>query len=106
MANATMEAVPALRRARPGIQRHNVQAPMDVLSGRATAPATSAQYPQPAQARRIDTATETAPARMSLTDTAEKRMARLSRATWRTEVLVMKIVTEIPRATCATRGSP
>src|ERR1019366_8983710 len=99
MANATMEAVPALRRARPGIQRHNVQAPMDVLSGRTTTPATSAQYPHPAQARRIDTATETAPARMSLTDTAEKHMARLMRAKCRTEVLVMKIVADTPTAT-------
>ena len=79
---------------------------MDVVSGCATAPATSAQYPHPAQARNIDAATETPRARMSVADTAENRMFRLRRARCRTEALVRKIVTDKPTATCATRESP
>ena len=63
-----------------------------MASGSATAPATSAQYPHAAQPRRIDTATETARARMSLVETTENRMARLRRARCWTETLVKKIV--------------
>src|SRR6266478_1372805 len=101
-----MDAVPGARRGRPGTHRQRDHAPMDVVSGWATAPATSAQYPHPAHPSRIETATETARARMSLAETTEKRIARLSKARCRTEVLVMKIVTDMPTAARATRGSP
>ena len=81
-----------------------MKAPMDVLSDCATAPATSAQYPHPAQASKIEATTENARATMSLTETAEKRMALLRRARCRTEEQVMKIVDDIPTATSVTCG--
>ena len=74
-----------MRRGRLGTHRHRVQAPMDAASACATVPATSAQYPHPAQARSIDAVTETARAKTSLAETTGKRMARLSaraKQTW------------------------
>src|ERR1017187_2330786 len=104
MANFTAEAVPAARRGRLGTQRQRIQAPADALSDCATAPATNAQYPHPAQASRIEAATIMNRLTMSLAETTEKRMARLRRARCRTEVLVKKIVAAMPAATGATCG--
>src|SRR5438445_7482928 len=101
-----MGPVPTWRRGRPGTHRHRVQIPMDVARGSATAPATSAQYPHPIQARETDTATETAWARMLLAETSENRMARMRRARCWTERQVKKIVTATALATATTRGSP
>src|SRR6266851_2385538 len=96
VAKRTEDAVPAPRWGRPGTHRHMDHAPMDVASDWATAPATSAQYPHPAQPRRIESATETARAKMSLADTTVKSMARLRRARCKTDVLVIAIVTDMP----------
>jgi hypothetical protein len=43
---------------------------------------------------------------MSFPDTAENRIARLRRARCKTEVLVRKILADIPSAIEATVGSP
>src|SRR6266849_1014089 len=104
MANRTREAVPTARRGTLGLHRHRYQPPMDWLSACATVPTTSAQYPQPAQARRIDTATERARATTSLPEVMEKRIARLRSARCKTEVLLIKIVKETPRAMSDTAG--
>src|ERR1035441_3898385 len=106
MPNWTSDRVPAARLGRPGTQRHKHQAPMDVLSDNAIAPTTSAQYPHPARPRRMDTTTETTRATTSLAETAEKHIARFSRARCCTEILVMKMVAETPTAIRATCGSP
>ena len=79
---------------------------MQVASGSATAPATSAQYPHAAQPRTIDTITDVVRATMSLADTRENCMARLSRARCMTEALERKIVADIATATGPTLGSP
>jgi hypothetical protein len=47
----------------------------------------------------METPMETAEAARSLADTAVKRIARLSKARCRTEVLVTRMVKEMPRAT-------
>src|SRR5271165_2681389 len=99
-----MEAIPGTRRGRLGTQRQRMKAPRDMLSDWAMAPATNAQYPHPAQARRIEATTETARATMSLAETTEKRMARLRRARCKTEVQAIKIVKDMPTATGITCG--
>jgi hypothetical protein len=53
---------------------------MEVARACAMTPATSAQYPHPAHAKQIETATETIREAMSLAETAEKHIARLSKA--------------------------
>src|SRR4029077_17390589 len=105
MANRTIGPVFAARRGKPGVHLHRIHTPIDVLSGAATTPATSAQYFHPAQAKKMETATETARLIMSFTDNAEKYMPRLSRAWCSTEVLPIRMESEVPTATCATRGS-
>src|SRR5439155_6066811 len=106
IANRSTGPVPTPRRGSPGTHRHKAHAPTNVDSGSATVPATSAQYPHPALARRIDIATETTRARMALVETSENRIARLRRAKCWTERPVKKIVTATAIATVATRGSP
>src|SRR5581483_5510016 len=104
IANRTIAPVPIARLGRPGTQRHNIPAPTDWIRGRAIAPAISVWYTQPPQPRIIDKSTESTAATMSLAERAEKRIALFSRAKCNTEVLVMKIVREMPRATWATWG--
>src|SRR5664280_2599638 len=106
MAYFNIAPVPAARRGRPGTHPQMTHAPMAVLNGSAQTPNTSAQYPQPAQANRIDTTTDTALATMSFFATAEKSIARFNRATCMTETLVTKIDTETPTAMDATNASP
>src|SRR3984885_9059242 len=100
------EAVPATRRGAPGIHLHILQAATDWIRGRATTAATSAQYPHPVNANRIDTATETILETTSMAEVTEKRRARFRRATCTTEVLLKNMVTATQAATRATRGSP
>src|SRR5271157_3611431 len=104
IANCTMEAVPVTRRGWLGTQRQRMKAPREVLSDCAMQPATNAQYPQPAQARRIEAATETARATTSLAESAPKHMARLRKAKCKTEILVRKMVKDIAMATGVTWG--
>ena len=79
---------------------------MDVEIGSARAPPTSAQAPQPFQLNRIDTVTDTARAHISFAEIAEKRMARLSRAVCTTQVLLRKMLNDIPIVMYSTRGLP
>src|ERR1043166_9091762 len=102
----TTEAVPVWRQGRLGVNLQRIQAPMQVLNGRATAPATNAQYPQPAQARLMEMNTERSLATISFAETSEKSIARLSRARCCTDMLVKKIEREIPTATPWIRASP
>src|SRR4029077_2284089 len=104
MANRTMEAVPGARRGNPGSHGHNNQPPTVWASGCTMAPATSAQYPKPFQARAIDITTALARERISLADVAVKRIALLSRAMCTTDILVNTIEMETPIATSVTRG--
>ena len=67
--------------------------------------ATSAQYLQPAQARKMERNVEKPRLEISFAESLEKSMARLRRARCTIELLVMKIVIETPTATGATRGS-
>src|SRR6266853_3294047 len=106
MANRTIALVPAARLGRLGIHRHNHQAPTQVESACATFPATSAQYPHPAQARRIDTTTETKRETISFAEVKEKNIARLRSAKCWTESVWMKMVMDMATLTCATRASP
>src|ERR1700732_1032513 len=105
MANRTIGPVLAARRGKPGVHLHRIQTPMEVLSGAATTPATSAQYLHPAHAKKMETATETVRLIMSFKDSAEKYMLRFSRAWCSTDVLPIKMDSEVPTATRATRGS-
>src|SRR5712664_4723877 len=78
---------------------------MQVIAGTTRAAETSAQYPHPARARTTATMTEPARPRISITETTENRMARLSKAIWITESPVIKIVNASNWVTPATRGS-
>src|SRR6185437_7498046 len=104
-AKTTISPVPSALRGRQGTHRHKYQAPMAVLKGKATTPATNAQYPHPANPRTIAISAEMHRAQISLTDTDGKRMARLSSARWTTERLVTTMVTETPTAIAATLAS-
>src|SRR5204863_2381408 len=106
VANRIICPVPAERRGAPGIHEQRIHAPRHVVSGSATAPATSAQYPHPVQPRTIETVTAVARATRSFLDTIEKRRPRFSRARCSTDALERKIVADRATATGATRGSP
>src|SRR5205807_6553546 len=106
MANLTIAAVPTTRRGRFGIHLHWSQAPIVAVSGRAIAPATSAQYPPPAHANIMDATTETARASMSLAETAEKRIALFRRARCITETLLKSMVDDKAMVTFSKRESP
>src|SRR5882672_11023105 len=101
----SLAPAPAARRGKLGFHWHMAQAPMDVLSACAITPAASAQYPHPAQPKRIEIITETIRARMSLIEIAEKRIARFRSARCKTDVLPTRIVGDIAKTTCATSGS-
>src|ERR1700687_3363546 len=100
-----MEAVPATRRGRLGSHLHCHHAPADWAIGRAMTAATSAQYPNPANAMRIDTATDTTLARTSIAEVTENCRARFRRARCTTDILLTNMVNEMKAAMCATRGS-
>jgi hypothetical protein len=96
--------VVAARRGIPGTHLQRTQAPIAWLSGCVTVPTTSAQTPHPAQARSMETPTETVREMMSFADRWVNCIARIRSARWTTEVLEMRIVKETPTAMCATRG--
>ena len=77
---------------------------MAVLKGSAHTPSTSAQYPQPAQPKPMDTATETALATMSLLATEENSIARFSKARCTTDRLFNTMESETPAAISLNSG--
>src|SRR5256885_11358151 len=99
-----MGHVPAARRGRLGVQLQDSQMPAEPLSERATAPATRAQRPHPARPSTIDTSTATARATRSLVELVRYRIDRLSRARGSTDVLVIRMVSEVHAVTPATLG--
>src|SRR5689334_24487554 len=106
IANCTIARVPGARRGRPGTHGYSVHAPISVDSESATAPATSAQYPQPIHAKRSDTTTDMPRATMSFADTRVKRIARLRSARCWTDKHVKRIVNARTPATAVIFGSP
>src|SRR5262249_25490421 len=74
-------------------------------AGWATAPATSAQYPQPLAARTIDTNTDAIRDTTSFAYTAANRNPRISSARCTTEKLVAMIASELPAAIGSTFGA-